>query len=87
MGRTSYIICGAQYKIKMWDPLFKIMVNFTMATSERASAKHRALRHTELCVTAQVSHPKRSLGSKGLYALKLYSLHFSFIHLFIRFNI
>lgn len=71
----------------MWDPLLNIMVTFTTTTAERASAKHRALRHTELCVTAQVSHPNAASVLKGFMSLKLYSLHFSFIHLFIRFNI
>lgn len=40
--RTGYIICGAQYKMKMWLTLLKITKNFKAVTAEHET-NHRAL--------------------------------------------
>lgn len=33
-SRAGYIICTAQYKMKMWGPCSEIFVNFKMVTAQ-----------------------------------------------------
>lgn len=47
--RTSYIICVAQCKVKMWGPLFKISSEVTVRT---VLNKHGKLRNPASCASA-----------------------------------
>lgn len=53
--RTSYIVCGAQCKIKIWDSLFKNYEEFQHGNS-RALSQVWALLHLGPIVNAQGVH-------------------------------
>ena len=53
LRRTSYIVCRARCKMKMWDPY----ANFKMGTAEHHT-KYGALPSSEPCVLVQMMPTK-----------------------------
>lgn len=59
-GKTGYIVCGNQCKIKTWNPLFKIIRNFKTVT-----AKCRVLLRASLLGLHELLAAQKAISGGG----------------------